>query len=73
MSIGHLCLALSVIGLIACQSQNDPLSSALDIAGENRAELQTVLDYYSAPADSLKHRAVHPVFQRPSEWQMALE
>lgn len=38
MSIRHLCLVLSFIGLVACQPQNDPLSSALDIAGENRAE-----------------------------------
>lgn len=52
-------LPVFVLLLLASCSfrENDPLSFALNISGENRTELQKVLDYYSAPADSLKRRA----------------
>lgn len=33
------------------------LSTALDLAGNNRHEIQKVLDHYCAPGDSLKRRA----------------
>lgn len=55
--IGCLCLVLSFAGLVSCRSQENFVSLALDIAGDNRSELKAVLDHYSAPQDSLKRRA----------------
>lgn len=44
--------------LFSCTSTEDKdVSSALELAGNNRAELQKVLDHYSKPEDSLKLRA----------------
>ena len=53
-------LALTAVILLAgCNpsGQGDELAVALDLAGDNRSELQAVLDHYSAPRDSLKRRA----------------
>ena len=49
----------AVILLAGCNpsGQGDELAVALDLAGDNRSELQAVLDHYSAPRDSLKRRA----------------
>ena len=51
-------LLLGVISLISCSKNNSRLEFALQLAGENRAELTNVLDHYKKdPADSLKLRA----------------
>jgi hypothetical protein len=43
---------------LSCNNKQDRLSVALELAGENRAELEKVLAFYSSnPADSLKYRA----------------
>jgi len=45
---------------ISCRSANPDrytLAQALERAGENRAELERVLQYYTSPADSLKKKA----------------
>jgi hypothetical protein len=44
--------------LFACNRRPSHLEQALALAGENRAELEKVLAYYSdGPADTLKYRA----------------
>ena len=44
--------------LAACAPRQDKLETALRLAGDNRPELEKVLDHYSqSPADSLKLRA----------------
>ncbi|MDR1583356.1 MAG: hypothetical protein LBS55_08900 [Prevotellaceae bacterium] len=44
--------------LIACSTTPSQLEHALQLAGDNRAELEKTLAHYSAnPADSLKYRA----------------
>lgn len=52
---------LTIIGFISFIScvpiGEKDVSSALELAGANRPELQKVLDHYSAPGDSLKLRA----------------
>ena len=47
-----------LILLSGCQLKNEQLEYSLQLAGDNRAELEKVLAYYGQnPADSLKHRA----------------
>ena len=42
----------------SCSSKSESsLYTALDLAGNNRHEIQKVLDHYCAPGDSLKRRA----------------
>ena len=42
----------------SCRKENDYLENVLRLAGNNRSELETVLNHYSQnPADSLKYRA----------------
>lgn len=56
-NINLLILSL-LISLFSCSPQNDFLRQALLLAGENRHELEKVLDHYqSDPADSLKYKA----------------
>lgn len=54
-------LFLLVLGvLFSCSQKNDyspELENALKLAGENRAELEKVLDHYLNPKDSLKRKA----------------
>ncbi len=54
-----LLIFTGLILLISCHNSKDrKLESALELAGENRTELQKVLDHYSQnPADSLKLEA----------------
>ncbi len=52
-----LLLALTIV-LAACGSRNNRLEKALRLAGDNRPELEKVLNHYSGDAaDSLKHKA----------------
>src|SRR5690606_2966061 len=49
--------ALFLVLAISC-SRNSRLETALELAGDNRAELEKVLEHYKKdPADSLKYRA----------------
>lgn len=52
----YICIIL--IALFSCQTRNEALETALKLAGNNRGELEKVLDHYSRnPADSLKLQA----------------
>jgi hypothetical protein len=49
---------LLIIAFVSCNRQSDYLEQSLQLAGENRSELEKVLLHYKAnPADSLKYRA----------------
>src|SRR5690554_1958283 len=51
---------LAVIYFISCNPVPRDVRDALEQAGDNRAELQKVIDHYSkAPADSLKLKAAY--------------
>lgn len=51
-------LLLCTLILTACSKQISPLEKALLLAGDNRAELEKVLEHYNKnPLDSLKYRA----------------
>ncbi|MCF8716338.1 transglutaminase domain-containing protein [Joostella atrarenae] len=52
-------ICFSVVSLISCKSrEKQDLEWALDLAGENRSELEMVLEHYSrSEKDSLKYRA----------------
>jgi hypothetical protein len=51
-----ICLATFSVG--CSHKENNSLEEALSLAGENRTELEKVLNHYAAdPADSLKYRA----------------
>lgn len=56
----NICFIVIVLCLHACQHKGPPslLDQALELAGENRNELEKVLSFYSRDAkDSLKYRA----------------
>lgn len=56
MKLKYICIIF--LALFSCQTRNEVLETALQLAGENRCELEKVLDHYSrTPADSLKLRA----------------
>ena len=57
----HIGLYLTILLLLfSCNKDNDKLKTALRLAGDNRPELEKVLDHYAqSPADSLKLRAAH--------------
>ncbi|MFB9076202.1 hypothetical protein ACFFLS_05345 [Flavobacterium procerum] len=51
-------LFFSALILLSCSKKSSSLSQALEMAGDNRQELQSVLDSYSKnPSDSLKYKA----------------
>ncbi|MDR2919120.1 MAG: hypothetical protein LBV72_07140 [Tannerella sp.] len=50
-------LWLPLLIVTGCSQHSVPLDLALNMAGENRPELEKVLAYYSSPEDSLKYRA----------------
>jgi len=51
-------ITLLIFVLIGCTKQSSRLEQALNFAGNNRTELEKVLDHYkNKPADSLKYRA----------------
>lgn len=53
-----LYISILFIAITACTQKRTPLELVLLLAGENRPELEKVLDRYKAePADSLKYRA----------------
>ena len=41
-----LCIGFGLVLFMACSSENQWLEAALNLAGDNRAELQRVLDRY---------------------------
>ena len=47
------------ISLMSCNRIPNGVEEVLKLAGENRKELQTVIDYYQAPKDSLKLKAAY--------------
>lgn len=52
------CLQLLFFSLISCNNKHNALKYALHKAGNNKQELEKVLDFYkSNPADSLKYKA----------------
>ena len=52
------CFFLFLLTLISCSKEERGIKKALRLAGDNREELEAVLDHYSQePADSLKYRA----------------
>lgn len=52
------CLQLLFFSLISCNKKNNTLIYSLHKAGNNKQELEKVLDFYkSNPADSLKYKA----------------
>lgn len=52
------CAIIALVTLSTCGGKASRLEQALDFAGENRMELEMVLEHYSTdPADSLKYRA----------------
>lgn len=56
MKLKYICIIF--LATLSCQTRNEALETALQLAGENRSELEKVLDHYSrTPADSLKLRA----------------
>lgn len=53
-----LCLQLLFLSLISCNRNDSALKQALKKAGNNKQELEKVLDFYKTdPADSLKYEA----------------
>ncbi|WP_308990442.1 hypothetical protein QLS71_003030 [Mariniflexile litorale] len=50
-------LLIIIIGLNSCANKDADLENALELAGDNRVELEKVLDHYKAPKDSLKYKA----------------
>lgn len=51
-------LILLILTIASCNSKDRELRETLKLAGDNRGELEKVLDHYSQdPADSLKYRA----------------
>ena len=51
-------LFISIIAFTCCSKDDIKLNSALELAGENRVELEKVLNHYKAdPADSLKYKS----------------
>lgn len=58
MKLVHIYSGIFFVAFFACQSKNEALETALQLAGNNRPELEKVLHHYSQdPADSLKHKA----------------
>lgn len=58
MKLKHIYTCLIFLSILSCQTKNDALESALKLAGNNRSELEKVLNHYSQnPADSLKLKA----------------
>jgi len=58
-SLSILVFAAMLLASMGCGSKatDDPLENNLRLAGKNRAQLETVLDYYSQPKDSFKLKA----------------
>ena len=56
MKLKYICIIF--LATLSCQTRNEVLETALQLAGKNRCELEKVLDHYSrTPADSLKLQA----------------
>ena len=55
MKLKYIILFLAIL---SCQPKNEALETALKLAGNNRGELEKILEHYSQdPADSLKLKA----------------
>lgn len=58
MKLKYIYTYIIFLATLSCQTRNEALETALQLAGENRSELEKVLDHYSLnPADSLKLQA----------------
>jgi hypothetical protein len=58
MKMRIICYVLFILFISCCSFYNSDLENALKLAGDNRAELETVLNHYKHdPADSLKYKA----------------
>lgn len=52
--------------IFSCQKHNPKITEVLRLAGENRNELEKVLNYYTSPRDSLKDRAARFLIENMS-------
>ncbi|QTD38544.1 hypothetical protein JL193_04450 [Polaribacter batillariae] len=61
MSAINPCIFTIIVALLlslsSCSEPSKEIGQALKLAGENKAELQKVIDHYQAPKDSLKLKA----------------
>lgn len=58
MKLKYIYTCLIFLSILSCQARNEALESALKLAGNNRSELEKVLNHYSQnPTDSLKLKA----------------
>ena len=55
----YLITALIMIGTFSCSRIPDNVKQTLELAGENRKELEHVIEHYQSPADSLKLKAAY--------------
>lgn len=55
----HYVASLSILFLLSCNSVPNGVEKVLQLAGDNRNELEKVIAYYQAPEDSLKLRAAY--------------
>lgn len=63
----NLVLAMFIpLFISGCVTKVDRLEYALEFAGENRRELEKVLEYYSD--DSLKYRAAYFLIENMPRW-----
>ncbi len=53
----QIILLFIILAITACSHYPKNVEQALTLAGDNRAELEWVLEHYSLPEDSLKYRA----------------
>ena len=65
----NLVLAMFIpLFISGCVTKVDRLEYALEFAGENRRELEKVLEYYSD--DSLKYRAAYFLIENMPRWYL---
>lgn len=53
----YIIITIFILSVISCSRQPSRLEQVLMLAGENRPELEKVLNHYENPADSLKYKA----------------
>lgn len=53
----YIIITTFILSVISCTKQPSRLEQVLILAGENRPELEMVLNHYKDPADSLKYKA----------------
>lgn len=60
-----LCIGFGLVLFMACSSENQWLEAALNLAGDNRAELQRVLDRYKEEDGDKYHAACYLIENMP--------